>query len=147
MLTLIPSERGVNTQEERTRDWVQKRGMWDICLPALSLIPSVCDQPVAGSSWEIPLYLSEASLLITAFISLGFSCCFALFSSFESSLSPLHFPVSVSQTLPFGPCSLSLAHLIPLLLITHSSFLLSHQWLTGTGLTGNASLLVLFFTH
>lgn len=55
-----------------------------------SFIPSVCDQPVAGSSREIPPYLSEASLLITAFISLGSFCRLALCYSFLLTSSLLN---------------------------------------------------------
>lgn len=62
-----------------TRDSVEKRGIWDPYLPTLSVIPEVCDQPFAGSSREIPLHASEASLVITAFIALGTSCCLNLF--------------------------------------------------------------------
>lgn len=126
MLTLIPSGRGVNTQEERTRDWVEKRGMWDLCLSTLSFIPSVCDQPVPGSRREIPLNQPLNHRLHLTWLFLLPCPLFPLFDS-----SPLS-SMSVSPTPLFAPCRLDLTHPSPnpLLLSTLSSFQLSRQWLT-----------------
>lgn len=69
-------------------------------------ILSMCDQPVEGSSWEIPLFLCQASLLISAFISLGSPCCVPRF--FKSS----HLPsiMSISSTPPSRCCRGHLTH-------------------------------------
>lgn len=95
-------ERGKHTgRENKALSWKEGCEIF-VFLPS-PFIPLVCDQPVSGSSWEIPLYLSEASHLITAFLALP------AVSPSLPFLIPL-FLMSLSQTPVFGTSHFNLTH-------------------------------------